>query len=333
MPDVQYLPDLGYLKTLILGFIQGLTEFLPVSSTAHMRVIPALLHWPDPGAAFSAIVQLGPIVAIIAYFRRDLIRYLAGIGRSLQQRILFPAGDTDARLGWFTVLGTVPLIVFGLALEKKVDNEYRNLYFVAAALIILAFVLMIAESRARQTVTVEKMTFRDAMIVGLAQALAIVPGASRSGCTITAGLFLGLTREDAARFSFLLSIPAITLAGLYKLAKTLHQTGTARTGRRGRPLPVRRRDRGRGRLRRHQAVSGIPGERAEHDHAVHHLPHPARRRPAGAGLDGICGSRITPVTGISPSSDGTEGRSGSTIAANVMDTVWRKWLKSSAIRK
>ena len=226
MPDAQYLPDLGYVKTLILGFIQGLTEFLPVSSTAHMRIIPALLRWPDPGAAFSAIVQLGPIVAIIAYFRRDLLRYLAGIGRSLQQRVLFPAGDTDARLGWFTVLGTVPLIVFGLALEKKVDNEYRNLYFVAAALIILAFVLMIAESRARQTVTVEKMTFRDAMIVGLAQALAIVPGASRSGCTIAAGLFLGLTREDAARFSFLLSIPAITLAGLYKLAKTLHQTGT-----------------------------------------------------------------------------------------------------------
>ena len=123
------------------------------------------------------------------------------------------------------MLGTVPLIVFGLALEKKIDDEYRNLYFVAAALILLAFVLMIAESRARQTVTVEKMTFRDAMIVGLAQALAVVPGASRSGCTITAGLFLGLTREDAARFSFLLSIPAITLAGLYKLAKTLHQAG------------------------------------------------------------------------------------------------------------
>ncbi len=228
MPDAQYLPDLSYLKTLILGFIQGLTEFLPVSSTAHMRIIPALLRWPDPGAAFSAIVQLGPIVAIIAYFRRDLLRYIAGIGRSLQQRVLFPAGDTDARLGWFTVLGTVPLIVFGLALEKKIDDQYRNLYFVAAALILLAFVLLIAESRARQTVTLEKMTFRDAMMVGLSQALAVVPGASRSGCTITAGLFLGLTREDAARFSFLLCIPAITLAGLYKLAKTCTRPGAAR---------------------------------------------------------------------------------------------------------
>ncbi|MBV9851158.1 MAG: undecaprenyl-diphosphatase UppP [Armatimonadetes bacterium] len=224
MPDAQYLPALTYLQTLFLGFVQGLTEFLPVSSTAHMRIIPALLHWPDPGAPFSAIVQLGPIVAIIAYFRRELIRYVAGIGRSLQQRILFPPGDTDARLGWFTVLGTVPLIVFGLALEKKVDNEYRNLYFVAAALIVLAVVLLIAESRSRRTLTLENLSFRDAMIIGLAQALAIVPGASRSGCTITAGLFVGLDREDAARFSFLLSIPAITLAGLYKLAKALHQT-------------------------------------------------------------------------------------------------------------
>ncbi len=223
MTDAQYLPHLGYLKTLILGIIQGLTEFLPVSSTAHMLVIPALLHWPDPGAAFSAIVQLGPIVAIIAYFWRDILRYLAGIGRSLQQRVLFPEGDTDARLGWFTVLGTVPLIVFGLALEKKINGEYRNLYFVAAALILLAVVLLIAERRARQTVTLEKMTFRDAMWIGLSQALAIVPGASRSGCTITAGLFLGLTREDAARFSFLLSIPAITLAGLYKLMEAVSE--------------------------------------------------------------------------------------------------------------
>lgn len=223
MPDAQYLPYLSYFKTLVLGFIQGLTEFLPVSSTAHMRIIPALLRWPDPGAAFSAIVQLGPIVAIIAYFRGDIVRYVAGLGRSIQQRILFPPGDTDARLGWFTVLGTVPLIIFGLTLEKQINGQYRNLYFVAAALIILAFVLLIAESRARQTVTLEKMTFREAMLIGLAQALAIVPGASRSGCTITAGLFLGLNREDAARFSFLLSIPAITLAGLYKLAEAVSE--------------------------------------------------------------------------------------------------------------
>ncbi len=221
MPDTLY-PDLGYAKALILGVVQGLTEFLPVSSTAHMRVIPALLRWPDPGAAFSAIVQLGPIVAIIAYFRRDLMRYIAGLARSLASRQFFPPGDTDARLGWYTVLGTFPLAVFGLLLEKQIDGQYRNLYFVAAALIILAFVLLVAEGQAKQTVTLDKLTFGGAMIVGLSQALAIVPGASRSGCTITAGLFLGMKREDAARFSFLLSIPAITLAGLYKLTKVSH---------------------------------------------------------------------------------------------------------------
>jgi undecaprenyl-diphosphatase len=224
LPHVQYLPDLGYAKALILGVVQGLTEFLPVSSTAHMRVIPALLHWPDPGTAFSAIVQLGPIVAIIVYFWRDLVRYIAGLGRSLASRQFFPPGDTDARLGWYTILGTIPLAVFGLLLEKQIDDQYRNLYFVAAALIVLAVVLLVAEGQAKQKLTLEKLSFAGAMWVGLSQALAIVPGASRSGCTITAGLFLGLKREDAARFSFLLSIPAITLAGLYKLAKTLHET-------------------------------------------------------------------------------------------------------------
>ena len=219
-----------YLQALILGIVQGITEFLPVSSTAHMRILPALLHhfnagWPDdPGAPFSAIVQLGPIVAIIAYFRSDLARYIVGIGRSLASRRLFPRGDVDARLGWYTILGTVPLAAAGIALEKSVDGEYRNLYFIAAALILLAVVLFIAERVSRKTKALESLTFGQAMTVGVAQALALVPGASRSGVTYTAGLFLGLTRAAAIRFSFLLSIPAITLAGLYKLAKVLHAT-------------------------------------------------------------------------------------------------------------
>jgi undecaprenyl-diphosphatase len=219
-----------YLQALILGIVQGITEFLPVSSTAHMRILPALLHhynagWPDdPGAPFSAIVQLGPIVAIIAYFRHDLARYIAGIGRSLVARQLFPRGDLDARLGWYTVLGTIPLAVAGIALEKRVDGEYRNLYFIAAALILLAVVLFVAERVSRKTKSLDTLTFGQAMTVGVAQALALVPGASRSGVTYTTGLFLGLTREAAIRFSFLLSIPAITLAGVYKLAKVLHQT-------------------------------------------------------------------------------------------------------------
>ena len=222
-----FTPHLSYLQALILGLVQGITEFLPVSSTAHMRILPALLNhfnhnWPnDTGAAFSAIVQLGPIVGIIAYFRKDLARYVAGVVRSLKQGQLFPKGDTDARLGWYALLATVPLVIAGLALEKKVDGEYRNLYFIAGALIVLALILLVAEIVSKRTRKLESLTFGEAMGIGLAQALALVPGASRSGITITAGLFLGLEREEAARFSFLLSIPAITLAGVYKLLKTL----------------------------------------------------------------------------------------------------------------
>ena len=222
-----FTPHLSYLQALILGLVQGITEFLPVSSTAHMRILPALLNhfnhaWPnDTGAAFSAIVQLGPIVGIIAYFRKDLARYVAGVVRSLKQGQLFPKGDTDARLGWYALLATIPLVIAGLALEKKVDGEYRNLYFIAGALIVLALILLVAEIVSKRTRKLESLTFGEAMGIGLAQALALVPGASRSGITITAGLFLGLEREEAARFSFLLSIPAITLAGVYKLLKTL----------------------------------------------------------------------------------------------------------------
>ena len=222
-----FTPHLSYLQALILGLVQGITEFLPVSSTAHMRILPALLNhynssWPnDTGATFSAIVQLGPIVGIIAYFRKDLARYVAGIGRSLKKGQLFPKGDTDARLGWYALLATIPLVIAGLALEKKVDGEYRNLYFIAGALIVLALILLAAEMVSKRTRKLESLTFGEAMGIGLVQALALVPGTSRSGVTITAGLFLGLEREEAARFSFLLSIPAITLAGVYKLLKTL----------------------------------------------------------------------------------------------------------------
>lgn len=229
-PPSEIIVPVTYLQALILGIVQGITEFLPVSSTAHMRILPALLHhynasWPnDPGAAFSAIVQLGPIVAIIIYFWHDLVKYILGIGRSLQKRVLFPRGDLDARLGWYVILGTIPLAVAGLLLEKRVDGEYRNLVFVSVALILLAIVLFIAERVSRKTRALKTLTFGQAMLVGVAQVLALVPGASRSGVTYTAALFINLTREAAIRFSFLLSIPAITLAGLYKLAKVLHKT-------------------------------------------------------------------------------------------------------------
>lgn len=227
-PTDNYTPYISYFQAFILGLVQGVTEFLPVSSTAHMRILPALLNhfypqsWPnDTGAAFSAIAQLGPMVGIIAYFRKDLARYLAGLGRSLKLGRLFPKGDEDARLAWYVVFATVPIIIGGLALEKKIDGEYRNLYFIAGAMIILALFLLAAEIVGKKTRRLESLTLGQALGIGAVQALAVIPGTSRSGVTITTGLFLGLEREEAARFSFLLSVPAITLAGLYKLLKTL----------------------------------------------------------------------------------------------------------------
>lgn len=191
-----------------------------------MEIVPQLFGMRDPGAAFSAVVQLGPIVAIIAYFRNDLIRYVQGILRHPNPTKVLSGdlSDTDARLGWFTLIGTIPLAIFGVLLEKKIDTSFRNLYVTAASLILLALVLLYAERAAKRNTPLEKITFPQAMNVGLAQVLALIPGTSRSGVTITAGLLQGLDRESAARFSFLLSIPAITAAGVYKLFKVLKTT-------------------------------------------------------------------------------------------------------------
>ena len=218
------MTDISYAQAALLGLLQGLTEFLPVSSTAHMAIVPQLLlHMADPGAAFSAVVQLGPIVAIIAYFRQDLVGYVKGIARC-PRPFHVPKEDIEARLGWFTLLGTLPLAVFGVLLEKRIDTVFRGLHVIAASLIVLAFVLWLAERKGRQARSLETLTLGQSQVIGWAQVLALVPGTSRSGVTITAGLFQGLDRESAARFSFLLSIPAITAAGGYKLIKVLHQT-------------------------------------------------------------------------------------------------------------
>jgi len=187
-----------------------------------MEVIPQLFGMGDPGAAFSAIAQLGPIVAIIAFFRDDLGKYLKGVTKtSFKDR----DKDTNARLGWFVILGTLPLCLFGVLLEKKIDKEFRSLYVTAGSLIVLALVLIVAEVQGKKKRDLEQLTLKESQVIGWAQVLALVPGASRSGVTITAGLFQGLTRESAARFSFLLSIPAITLAGLYKVFKVVKGDG------------------------------------------------------------------------------------------------------------
>jgi undecaprenyl-diphosphatase len=215
---------LNYLQAVLLGLLQGLTEFLPVSSTAHMAVASRLLFKEDVGAAFSAVVQLGPIVAIIAYFRSDLIRYVQGILRTKSPTNI-AADDLDARLGWYTLLGTIPLAIFGVLLESRIDTTFRKPSVMGISLILLALILLVAERVGKRSKSLEQMTFRESQVIGWAQALALIPGASRSGVTITAGLFQGLDRESAARFSFLLSIPAITAAGLYKLLKVLKGSG------------------------------------------------------------------------------------------------------------
>lgn len=214
---------MGWLQAILLGLLQGLTEFLPVSSTAHMAIVPQLFHQPDPGAAFSAIVQLGPICAIILYFRSDLSRYIQGILRTKSPSAV-GRDDLDARLGWYTLLGSLPILVFGLILEPRINREFRSLNLIGASLIGLAIVLLIAERVGSRKVSLSSLTLGQSQGIGWAQVLGLVPGASRSGTTITAGLFLGLDRESAARFSFLLGIPAIAAAGLYKMYKVLKVT-------------------------------------------------------------------------------------------------------------
>jgi undecaprenyl-diphosphatase len=209
-------------EAVVLGVVQGLTEFLPISSTAHLRIVPALLGWNDPGAAYSAVIQLGTVAAVLVYFAKDLVRLTKAFVKGLLERK--PFGTEDSRLAWFVGLGTIPISVCGLAFKKIIKNDLRSLYVIAASLIVLAIVLFIVERVASQKRTLGEMTLKDGLIVGLWQALALIPGSSRSGTTITGALSLGLKREDAARYSFLLSIPATTLAGLLELKDLFEAT-------------------------------------------------------------------------------------------------------------
>jgi undecaprenyl-diphosphatase len=211
-------------QAIVLGIVQGLTEFLPISSTAHLRIVPELLGWDDPGAAFTAVIQWGTLVAALIYFRRDIVALTLAWLRGLWT--LRPLGTVEARLAWMIAVGTVPIVVCGLWLKKAIENEFRSLLVIAAAMIGLAVVLVLAEwvvvrrqRRGEPGKELEQVEWADALWIGLAQALALVPGTSRSGVTITAALFAGLSRSTAARFSFLLSLPAIFGAGVYQLVK------------------------------------------------------------------------------------------------------------------
>jgi undecaprenyl-diphosphatase len=204
-------------QAIVLGIVQGLTEFLPVSSTAHLRIVPAFAGWEDPGAAFTAVVQLGTMAAVLIYFRADLWRITTTWFRSLRDPAL--RGHLDARMGWYIGLGTIPIAVFGFIFSDQIESGGRDLYLIGCALIVMGLVLLYAEHVSTRTRDLSDIRRSDAALMGFAQALALVPGVSRSGATITGGLFAGFDRESAARYSFLLSIPAVVLSGLFELRK------------------------------------------------------------------------------------------------------------------
>lgn len=204
-----------WLEAVVLGVVQGLTEFLPISSSGHLRIVPALLGWPDPGAAFTAVVQLGTMVAVVVYFARDLWRIAWSWLRSLVRPEL--RGTLDSRLGWYIILGTIPIGVLGIVFADQIETGARDLRLVGWVLILFGLVLYVADRITPQRKEVSDLTLRDGLLYGLAQALALIPGVSRSGATITAGRLLQYDRASAARFSFLLSIPAVVASGLYEM--------------------------------------------------------------------------------------------------------------------
>lgn len=206
-------------RNLVLGIVQGLTEFLPISSTAHLKVVPVLLGWGDPGVSVTAAIQLGSIAAVIAYFRSDLLRVLKGIGKAFRHG---QWREPEARLGVAMLVGTIPILLVGLLIKLFWSEGYetsplRSVPFIAMVSIVMALLLALAERLGPRQKKLADVSGRDGLIVGLAQMLALIPGVSRSGSTLTASLFDGWQRADAARFSFLLGVPAISIAGIVEL--------------------------------------------------------------------------------------------------------------------
>ncbi len=206
---------LDFLKAVVLGLIQGLTEFLPISSSAHLRIFPEWFGWGDPGAAFTAVIQIGTELAVLIFFRHDIWR----IGSAWMKSLFQPEyrGHLDARMGWYVIIGSLPIVVLGVLFKDVIERDLRNLWIIATALIVLGIVLGIADRFSGRTRGFNEVRLRDAVLLGLAQAAALVPGVSRSGATISMGLFLGMGREAATRFAFLLAIPAVVGAGVFEL--------------------------------------------------------------------------------------------------------------------
>ena len=204
-----------WLEAVVLGVVQGLTEFLPVSSNAHMEIVSRLFHWGDPGAAFSAVTQIGTETAVIIYFWKDITAIVSAWFRSLYDAEARKV--PEAKLGWYVLLGSLPIGLLGLVFKDQIETTARNLWLVATALIVMGVVLGIADRYAKHTKSMDDLKSGQAIAFGIGQALALIPGVSRSGATITFGLFMGFKRDVAARYSFLLAIPAVLASGLLEL--------------------------------------------------------------------------------------------------------------------
>jgi len=213
---------LHFLEALLLGFVQGLTEFLPVSSSAHLAILGAFLPTAqDPGAAFTAITQIGTEAAVVIFFWRDIVRIVRHWFAALFGRI--PRGDPDARMGWLIIIGSIPIVVLGLFFQNQIEGVFRSLWLVAGMLIFFGVLLGIADAVGAHKRKISELTVGDGIVYGLAQSLALIPGVSRSGGTITAGLFMGYERAAAARYAFLLAIPAVFGSGFYQLFKVVRE--------------------------------------------------------------------------------------------------------------
>jgi undecaprenyl-diphosphatase len=207
-------------ESLVLGVVQGVTEFLPISSTAHLRIVPALLHWDDPGAAYTAVLQLGSLVAVIGYFLPELMKMLSAGWKWLGDRSQPPT--RAARELGYLIVGTIPAVVAGVLFRHAIEGSFRSLWVIASAMIAVALLLAVVEKKASHVRAFDELTLKDALIIGCAQAFAVIPGVSRSGSTLMAAMALGFRREAAARFSFLLSVPIVAAAGVFEMPKVMH---------------------------------------------------------------------------------------------------------------
>ncbi|MCH9816107.1 MAG: undecaprenyl-diphosphate phosphatase [Actinomycetia bacterium] len=208
---------MSWFEAIVLGIVQGLTEFLPISSSAHLLVVSQLFGWEDPGAAFTAVSQIGTETAVIIYFRKDIWRIIATWTRSLGDKSL--RSSIDARMGWYVIIGTIPIGLLGFVFQEQIETVARNLWLTASMLIGFGILLGLADRLGKKIRPIEKLNARDGILFGLGQAMALIPGVSRSGATITMGLTLGYNREAATRYAFLLAIPAVLASGFFEALK------------------------------------------------------------------------------------------------------------------